>query len=60
MIKTDKLDEYVSIKGLINYCSAHQDCDGCGIKELCDVVNGSVGFSGLKVEYELKTEEVKE
>ena len=54
MLKTDNLNEYVSITGLINYCKAHENCDGCNIKELCDVANGEFGFRFLKVEYEPK------
>lgn len=52
MIKTDNLDEYVSIKTLLNYCSSHATCDKCKIKPICDVCNGYNSFKILNIQYE--------
>ena len=57
MIKIDNLDEYVSIKAIINYCSSHSDCLKCKIKPICDVCNGNKKLSNLNVKYEEKKEE---
>ncbi|MFQ6793766.1 MAG: hypothetical protein ACLRT4_18200 [Thomasclavelia sp.] len=35
MIKADNLDEYVSIKVLINYCQNQEKCIDCMFKNVC-------------------------
>ncbi len=55
MIVTDNLDEYVALKGLINYCSctyeAARCCQNCKLKEVCIVAAGYSTFRNFKVEY---------
>ena len=55
MIVTDDLDEYVALKGLINYCSytyeSNRNCQNCKFKELCSVAVGCLTFQKLKVKY---------
>lgn len=56
MIVTDDLDEYVALKGLINYCSSAYEgtrcCRNCKIKEVCMVAIGCSTFQNFKVKYE--------
>lgn len=59
MIKIDNLDEYVSIKAIINYCSSHNECLECKIKPICDVCSGNIPLRTLNVKYEPKKEEEK-
>ena len=55
MIVTDDLDEYVALKGLINYCSYTYEsdtcCQNCKLKELCSVAVGCSTLQKLRVEY---------
>ena len=55
MIVTDDLDEYVALKGLINYCSSAYEgtgcCRNCKIKEVCMVAIGCSTLQNFKVEY---------
>ena len=55
MIVTDNLDEYVVLKGLINYCSYTYEsdtcCRNCKLKELCSVAAGCSTLRELSVEY---------
>lgn len=55
MIVTDDLDEYVALKGLINYCSytyeSNRNCQNCKIKELCSVATGCSTLQKLRIEY---------
>lgn len=60
MIKIDNLDEYVSIKTVMNYCASNKNCDKCKIKFLCDLCNGDRLFKNLSVQYEPKKEEENE
>lgn len=56
MIVTDDLDEYVALKGLINYCSHAYDSDcGCGDCKLggvCIVTIRKSSYKDFKVKYE--------
>lgn len=55
MIVTDNLDEYVVLKGFINYCSytyeSNRNCQNCKIKELCSVAAGRSILQKLRIEY---------
>lgn len=56
MIVTDDLDEYIALKGLINYCSHAYDSDcGCGDCKLggvCIVTIRKSPYKDFKVKYE--------
>jgi hypothetical protein len=55
MIVTDDLDEYVALKGLVNYCSYTYEsdtcCKNCKLKELCSVAVGCSTLQKLRIEY---------
>lgn len=55
MIVTDDLDEYVALKGLVNYCSYTYEsdtcCQKCKLKELCSVAVGCSTFQKLRIKY---------
>ena len=55
MIVTDDLDEYVALKGLVNYCSYTYEsdtcCKDCKLKELCSVAVGCSTLQKLRIEY---------
>lgn len=55
MIVTDDLDEYVALKGLVNYCSYTYEsdtcCKNCKLKELCSVAVGCSTLQKFRIEY---------
>lgn len=59
MLKTDDLEEYQSIKAIVNYCSNKfcNDCKGCIIEEICDCMSEIPGKIDIKYE---KNEKVTE
>lgn len=49
MINIEKLDEYVSLVVIKTYCKAHDECDHCKLKFLCDCM--PIEPHRLKMEY---------
>ena len=49
MINIEKLDEYVSLVVIRTYCKAHDECDHCKLKFLCDCM--PIEPHRLKMEY---------
>lgn len=53
MIKTDKLNEYVMLSMLKNFCEATaRNCSGCKIKTICDYGLGDKPIYELDIKYE--------
>lgn len=56
MLKTDNVDEFIVISGLINYCKSQDECEKCNLYKTCGVLAGEKKLSfvieGVMFEYE--------